>query len=393
MLQTSPRPGPRMTAGMTRAIALLALSSTAVLARLALAAVENPGLRVVPPLGEGPRRPLLDPDGLTAPQGSLISHVLGQIGQMRLSARDHVLALALAEALEPTGWLGVPLPAIARDCGVPLAELEAVLTRLQRMEPGGLFARTLAECLALQAEDAGVASSAVMAVLDRLPLLSKGDMGALARDAGLDLAAVQQAAGIIRSLDPKPGLAFSGPMPPPAPPDLIARRGPQGWQVLPHPGLARVEIDPAAGDRRAAGLWAQAIGRRADLGLAVARLIVASQAAHWEGSGPRRAITSAELAAAAGVHVATVNRVVRGTTLQTPAGTRPLRDWMARPLRAGGPPAVLVRQRLADLLAMPAFAALSDARLAAILEQEGLGVARRTVAKYSAALQRPPRRA
>ena len=86
MLQTSPRPGPRMTAGMTRAIALLALSSTAVLARLALAAVENPGLRVVPPLGEGPRRPFLDPDGLTAPQGSLISHVLGQIGQMRLNA-------------------------------------------------------------------------------------------------------------------------------------------------------------------------------------------------------------------------------------------------------------------------------------------------------------------
>lgn len=388
MLQTSPRPGPRMTAGIRQAISLLSLTLTAVLARVALAATENPALRIVPPEGERQHRPLLDPDGLASPGESLIGHVLRQIRQMGLSPRDRVLALALTEALEPTGWLGTELPEIARGCGVPLAEMEAVLRRLQTMEPSGLFARSLAECLRLQAADAGLATSEVAAVLDRLPLLAKGDMKALAQDAGIDPAAVNWAARVIRALNPKPGLAFSGPMPPAAPPDLVARRRVDGWVALPHPALPRLEIRHDTGDRRSASLWQQAVRRRAELGAEIAGLILCRQAAHLDETGDLRAITSVELAAAVGVHVATVNRILKGTTIEAPSGTGPLRDWMARPVRTGGPPAKIVSERLADLLASPTFGSMSDARLAEVLCREGLTVARRTVAKYRAELTR-----
>ncbi|MFM7444243.1 MAG: RNA polymerase sigma-54 factor, partial [Tabrizicola sp.] len=108
---------------------------------------------------------------------SLVSHVLGVIEALRLNPAETRIAMALAEALEPSGWIGRSLSAIAGQLGVHLSIVESVLHRLQaRAEPTGLFALNLADCLRLQAEEAGELDRPMQALLDRLDLLAKGEI-------------------------------------------------------------------------------------------------------------------------------------------------------------------------------------------------------------------------
>ena len=348
MLQTGPRIAPQISAGTRLAINLMPLGPAAVLARAALVAAENPALRIAVPEGGRGHQPLFDPDGVPAESDSLIGHIVRQIGALPLTPRQRVLALALTEALEPTGWLGADLGSLARAYGVSQDELEAVLRLLQTLEPSGVFARSLAECLRLQAMDAGIATQAVLAVLDRLPRLAEGDIAGLARDTGLPSAEIERAVRQIRALNPKPGLALSGPMPPAFPPDVIARRTATGWRAERHPALPRLEIYKDVGDPTLARLWQQAISRRADLGLTIANLVLTRQNGFLDGQCDLLTLTSAELAEASDVHVATVNRVLKGTTMSTPLATGPLRLWTARPLQGvGGPSAIAVKRSLA----------------------------------------------
>ena len=384
MLTTTPRLGPKLTAGLAQAISLLSLTAGELAARLAVEATGNPALRLVPP-AEGSWRPLFDPEGVAAPSGSLIAHVLAQIATMRLGPRPLAIALALAEGLEPTGWLG-PTPAtVARACGVAEAEVLAVLARLQRIEPAGLFARSLAECLRLQVEAAGDLTPAVGAVLDHLALLARGDLAAIARATGLPEAELAQAARLIRGLNPKPGLVFEGPMPLPLPADLLAQRAPGGWEAVANPALFSVEVVPGRGDATAAAGIGRAVDQRQRIAAMVGTLLVRHQAGWLEGGDPAPLTTQA-LADVAGLHVATVNRLLRGVSIRTPRGTLTLRALATRPVRPDGPAAETVKQRLAELLYRAGEARPSDARLAEQLQAEGLPVARRTVAKYRAAL-------
>lgn len=389
MLQTSSRPAPRLTPGLRQSIALLPLALPTLLARLALAAAENPALRLVPPGdGGGPagQRPLFDADSLAAPAEGLIAHVLRQIDRLNLAPRERVLALVLVEALEPTGWLGRDPARLARECGVPAAQLETILHRLQRLDPAGLFACSLAECLRLQAEDAGIADPAMLAVLDHLPLLAKGDLAALAAATGHAPEDIDRAARRIRGLNPKPGLALGGPLPPALPPDLVAHRDANGWRAAPHPALPRIEIRTGAGDPRQARLWQDAVQRRAAMGQRIAGLILSHQGAALDGSGPLRALTSSELASATGLHLSTVNRILTGTVLATPQGTFPLRQFLSRPLPQNGAPAAQAMRALAALLDRPGQPRPPDGRLAELLAAQGYPLARRTVAKYRRAL-------
>lgn len=388
MLTTTPRTGLRLTPGLAQAISLLSLTTGELAARLAVEAAANPGLRLVPP-GEGAGRPLFDPEGVAAPSGSLIAHVLAQIAAMRLAPRPLAIALALAEGLEPTGWLGPPPATVARACGVPEAEVLAVLARLQGIEPGGLFARTLAECLRLQAEVAGELTPAVGAVLDHLALLAQGDVAAIARQTGLPEAELARAARLIRGLNPKPGLAFEGPRPPPHPPDLLAQRTSGGWEAVANPAMFSAEVVPGRGDAAAAAGIGRTVEQRQRIAATVGTLLLRHQTGWLDGGDPAPLATQA-LAEMAGLHVATVNRLLRGISIRTPRGTVPLRALAARPVRPDGPAAEAVKQRLAELLDSAGAGRPSDARLAAQLQAEGLSVARRTVAKYRAALEGRP---
>ncbi len=326
---------------------------------------------------------------------SLVSHVLGMIEGLRLGPTESRIAMALAEVLEPTGWIGRSLDAISGQLGVAVAAVEAVLGRLQdHAEPTGLFARNLAECLRLQAKEAGELDKPMAALLSRLDLLAKGEIERIAREAGLELADLRQAFGRLRSYDPKPGAGFEPSAAPVREPDLIAEKGAAGWIVsLNRSALPSVSVAEgrAKGRAEARALIRMIEGRNATL-LSVAQDILTRQAGALEaGLGALVPMTMAEVGQALGLAESTVSRVVAGTAVDTPRGTWWLRALFTQAAREGGIASGALRDRLAKLVAEEdPDAPLSDEALAAALAEGGAEVARRTVAKYRTMLNLPP---
>jgi RNA polymerase sigma-54 factor len=325
----------------------------------------------------------------------LIAHVSAGIATLGLSRPEAEIALRLVEALEPTGWLGRPVASIAAEAGATVAAAEAVLARVQGLEPVGLFARNLAECLALQAREEGWLDPVAQGVLERLPLVAVGDTARLAAQIGTDEGTVQQVIRRLRRLDPKPGARFAPCAAPVREPDLVARRGPGGWEVaLNRSSLPSLSVAGPPGDpqvREARALIRLVEGRNATL-LRVAGEILSRQAAALDhGTGALQPMTMAEVGAALGLAQSTVSRVVAGTAIDTPRGTWWLRALFSQAIRGQGPAAASLRQALARLVAAEdPEAPLSDEDLSRALAGAGAPVARRTVAKYRDMLGIPP---
>ena len=385
---------------------------------LAEASADNPYLRLDPaPVaapGEwlprwhgvlpGGSAGLIDAAESAAP--SLIAHVMAEIEPMLSTGSERRIALMLAEALEPSGWLGRPVKAIAAEAMASVAEVEAVLVKLQRIEPAGLFARDLAECLRLQLIESGQFDAVMEDILRHLDLLARGDMERLARQCHSSVAEVSRRFRLIRGLDPKPGVQFQ----PIAAaglrePDLIVRRAAgSGWDIeLNRSSLPVLRIEatagknPGKGDKASGGSLAEArsiermlSARNATL-LRVGREILARQSAALEaGSGALVPMTMAEVASTLDLHESTISRVVAGAAVDTPRGTWWLRALFGGAV-AGGSSAAFLRERLARLVAAEDRAApLSDIALTRLLAEDGTGIARRTVAKYREALSIPP---
>lgn len=333
------------------------------------------------------------------PGPSLMAHVLGQIETVTRSERERSIALVLAGAIEPSGWLGRPLPELAAEARCTTGDAEAVLMRLQRMEPTGLFARSLAECLRLQAEEAERLDPVMVCVLDHLDLLAEGRIARLAALCKVSEADILARLRVIRSFDPKPGAQFEQGMVQAREPDLIVTPEGTGWQValnrsaLPALSVRRPGTRPEMPEDRAA--LAQALGlrrmveqRNATL-LRVAREIISrQQAALGEGLGALLPLGMAEVATTMDLHESTISRAVAGVTLATPRGTWALRSLFGP--RVGDTSAAAIRAEIARLVAAEDPASpLSDLALSKALAASGRPVARRTVAKYRAQLRIP----
>ena len=355
-----------------------------------------------------------EPDLTPAASPSLIAHVLQAIAALDLPPRARRIAEALADALEPSGWLGHPVTKIAAAAGATEAEVAAVLERLQRIEPTGLFARDLADCLRLQAREAGMLDPIMTAVLANLPLLASGDFARLARACDTSEAEVLARFRLIRGMDPKPGASFDAGFghgalpPPPREPDLLARPLAAGtaWEIaLNHSALPSVEVRRNTATDKAAlavarGLKQAVEARNATL-LRVGREIAArQQQALAQGPGALEPMTMAEIGEALDLHESTISRVVAGAALDTPRGTIWLRQMFSS-ARAGadegsGRSAAALRHRLAALIAAedPTHP-FSDARLVQMLANEtGVTLPRRTLAHYreTAGIPAGPRR-
>jgi RNA polymerase sigma-54 factor len=384
-----------LTVRQLQGIAVLRLTNEGLADFLQRRAQDNPLLRLRMPATAGHTEP---PE--TAAEGGLYDHILPQLPLILHSPRDRALALALVEALDGNGWLDRPLAEIARDR--PPAEAEAVLTRLQQgIEPTGIFARGLADCLRLQAAEQGLLIPAMQALLDRLPLLAAGGAEAVARAAALPLAHIEEAARRLRRLDPRPGLAFGGAPAPLQEPDVLVRRQGAGWRVELNratlPALTILPGDgPALRPARAEAEWlAQVVERRNRTVLAVTRAVLRRQAGFLD-HGPQalRRLTRTEIAQELGLHDSTVGRVARDLLVETPQGLRSLCSLFDASAGGAetGESATAIRHRLAQLVAAePPALPRSDAELARLLAAEGLTVARRSVARYREALQIPPR--
>lgn len=396
----------RQTLGFRQiqAVSILRLSNEALAADLSRRAAANPFLRLRLPAAAGPAgaETVQDrPDGLYA-------HVMAQLRLIRAVDADRALAMAFVEALDSQGWLDRPLTDIAAGAGRGLRAAQAMLEALQRgIEPTGLFARDLTECLRLQAAERGQLTPEMARVLSHLDLLAQGGAPALAQACGLTPEAVAQCLGQIRRMDPRPGLAFADGAAPLRTPDILVQPGDGGWEVslnratLPALSLTQAKVvTPELRALRTEAQWlASMVERRNHTVLAVARAVLAHQRGFLDhGPAALLALSRAQIATRLGLHDSTVGRIARDLLVQTPHGMRSLCSLFdAGPGVADGqtpaPAAAALRHRIRQIIAAESpLAPLCDARLAEMLAAEGKPVARRTVAKYREELGIPARR-
>lgn len=395
-----------LNTSLTAAISVLRADAAGLSAWLEEQAAANPQLVVgKPPAPQGWRPRWNDAlarmggiaGGVEMAEGpgpSLSAHVLAETRRLRLSPREEEIAARIIEALAPSGWLERPLAAIAASAGATMAETAAVLERLQQIDPPGLFARDLAECLRLQAREAGELDPAMAAILSQLPLVAAGDLRSLAALAGVNEAGVTQRIRRLRRYDPKPGAAFAQGAAPVSEPDLIVRRGAGGYEVaLNRSSLPALKLADTPGEGRSG---ARAVirlveGRNVTLLRIAAEILRRQPTVPAHGLGGLAPMTMTDVAAAVGLHQSTVSRMVAGTSVDTERGTFWLRAMFSPAVRRGGPAGAALRDALAQMVAAEdPVRPLSDDELARALSGAGAPLARRTVAKYRDMLGIPP---
>lgn len=394
-----------LNASLQASIAVLRTDAAGLTRFLEEQAADNPNLRLEPPPVPGlqdwlPRWSTVfvaaglgdAADFADGAAPSLIAHVLAAVERLALSPHEHRISMALVEALEPSGWLGVPLATVAGEVKANLPEVEAVLVKLQRIDPVGIFARNLAECLRLQAAEMGALDAAMQAILDHLDLLASGDLARLARACGLTEAEVLARFRLIRSMNPKPGAEFASVSAAAVrEPDLVVKADGGGWTIaLNRSSLPTLRVEKAgdgAGLAAAKAVERMVEARNSTLLLVGREILQRQQEAVRQGPQALAPMSMADLAEALGFHESTISRVVAGASLDTPRGTWWLRQMFSPAMGGNGQPVVsaaALRHRLARLIAAESPGKpLSDAALAEALAQEtGVTIARRTVAKY-----------
>ncbi len=347
---------------------------------------------------------------------TLRDHLLAQMAMEVPDASERLIAAHLIDLVDGAGYLSGPIEPLASQLGCPLADVERVLERLQRLEPAGVLARDLKECLALQLRDRNRYDPCMAALLDHLPMLAQRDFAGLRRVCGVDDEDLVEMIAEIRSLNPKPGEAFEPPIDQPVVPDVVVRRGQDGgWAIeLNTDTLPRVlvnnayfaEVSKRAGkDKKAkeylsdcmqsANWLVRSLHQRATTILKVATEIVRQQDGFLErGVQHLRPLVLRDIADAIGMHESTVSRVTSNKFVATPRGIFELKYFFTASIASSGGgeahSAEAVRDRIKRLIeAEPAGAVLSDDRIVELLRADGVDIARRTVAKYREALRIP----
>lgn len=404
-----------MTPQLQQAVKLLQMSNLALADYVAAEVEKNPFLELAPPpAGMAPRSrapaggaglgDLLD---ATAARVSLAEHLAAQIGAMRAAADTIAAARLIADELEDDGYLRAPIAEVAARHRLGQAEALRGLALVQRCDPVGVGARSLAECLALQLRERDRFDPAMQALVDNLGLLARGRMAELQGLCGVDAEDFAEMVAELRALDPKPGLRFSEAPAQAVTPDVFVLRAPGGgWTVeINTETLPRVLVDNryvariaggAEGAAReyvsemsAAANWlVRSLEQRARTILRVAGELARHQEGFFEAGPARlRPLTRRALADRLGLHESTVSRVTADKFVASEQGVFPIRDLFSATIQSAeggeGVSAAAVQARLRALVAAePAGRPLSDDALVTRLAEEGIEIARRTVAKY-----------
>jgi RNA polymerase sigma-54 factor len=351
---------------------------------------------------------------------SLAAHVLDQIDLIFTDARESRLALKLAEGLDEAGYCRLDPATVAQSVGLTLEFVERVWARLRQIEPAGLFARTLGECLAAQLAEHDRLDPAMCALLDNLDLVAAGELSQLRRRCGVDEEDLRDMLTELRTLDPRPGRAFDFEPLQPVVPDIYLTpakdpdTGEDGWHIeLNSDALPKVLVDRnyhatlmkgtrAKTDRdfvaerfQSANWLVKTLEQRATTILKVAREIVRQQDGFFrEGVSALKPLVLRDIAIATELHESTVSRVTSNKYMATPRGIFELKYFFTSSLPGRAPGAVVsseaVRSRIRLLVgAESAQQPLSDDRIVDLLSGEGVEIARRTVAKYREAMRIP----
>jgi RNA polymerase sigma-54 factor len=356
--------------------------------------------------GEGP-----DFDSFAGDTPSLHEHLIAQAGE-RLSGRDLLIATQIIEQVEETGYLFASLLDIAARLSAPLNDVERVLRIVQSFDPAGVAARSLAECLALQAKDADRYDPAMARLIDNLDYLAKGNLGALRRICGVDDEDLGDMIRELRAYDPKPGCRFvQSERVEAVVPDVFVRSRGHGWAIelngatLPRLLVNRsyyTELADGAQDRKskawlseclASANWLlKALDQRARTIIKVSTEIVKQQDGFFRnGVSHLRPLTLRTVADAIGMHESTVSRVTSNKYLSCDRGLFELKFFFTSGIQSsdGGDAvsAEAVKSQIRALIAAESpTAILSDDQLVDLLRAKGFDIARRTVAKYREAI-------
>jgi len=406
-----------MTPRLQQAIKLLQLSHLDLAESVAQEVEENPLLQrewddPIHSQGTGEAYDWLQQ--VAQPEPDLRGHLLQQLGQQRLDTSEQALAVELIDALDQDGYLRVDLEDLSAEAGCSVTHLKSLLIKLQRMEPTGVFARDLRECLALQLAERALMDRAMALLLDHLHLVARRAWGELERICDISSKELQTRLQLLRSLDPRPGFAFSADLPETRVSELLVlpKQG-GGWQVELTPGTQpQIRIDQHAyrllaarcrtSQERAyiseclqAAKWLErALRQRKTTLLRVGEALVNHQEAFFtRGEEALRPLTRRDLGDELGIHESTVSRAIANKYLACPRGTYELRYFFGTAVASSSgesPAARSVRHKIADLVNSESpDAILSDEAIVALLADQGLVLARRTVAKYRKLLDIP----
>jgi RNA polymerase sigma-54 factor len=353
---------------------------------------------------------------------TLREHLVGQLSVKRLSERDTALTGALAEALDEDGYLRQPLAEIQDLLGpeVELEELQVALALLQSCDPAGVGARDLGECMHLQLRT--MPSSPVRNLADRiakghLDMLAARDFASLKRACKCDDAELKAARDLLLSLDPRPGAPFGDRDVRYVTPDVILHKVRNVWRVYVNPAaVPRLKINRlyadilsrergrGASSGEGGGLQTQLqearwllknVQQRFETIERVAQAIVERQRHFFDhGEVAMRPLVLREIADELGLHESTISRVTTNKYLLTPRGIFELKYFFGSHVATdtgGACSSTAIRALIKQLVTSEDLKRpLSDSKIADILGQQGIVVARRTIAKYRDVLKIPP---
>jgi RNA polymerase sigma-54 factor len=344
---------------------------------------------------------------------SLREHLLAQLGLSRAEPQVLLLSRLLVEELDEIGYLRTSLAELAARLGAAPEQLEAALTLVQDCEPTGVGARDLAECLALQLAERDRLDPVMRRLVENLYLLERGERRRLRALCGVDDEDFTDMLAELRTLDPRPCSGFQTDRAETLIPDVYLRRTAWGgWEVeLNTETLPRVLVDNryaaqlaatrgGAGSEtrafvsecRANASWlVRSLDQRARTILTVATEIVRQQDRFFaEGITGLQPLTLRMVADAAGLHESTASRVTSNKYIATERGIFELKFFFTNAVGSGGLAAEAVRHRIRAMVTAEAPGnVLSDDTIVEQLQEDGIDIARRTVAKYRKVLGIP----
>jgi RNA polymerase sigma-54 factor len=363
-----------------------------------------------------------DEDGRPEPSDrsaeTLHAHLMWQLEIEHFSAREYRIGEAIIDAIDDAGYLGETLPAILEMLdpaeGYTLAEVEQTLAKVQALDPVGIGARDLGECLRLQLQQIEPGEPgrtlALAIAMDGLDLVAEQQYAMLRRRLGVSTEELDAALALIRHCNPKPGLAIH-----PAPadyivPDVYVRKRQGRWQVdLNRSVTPRLKVNQeyanlVRGDSAHTVLrnqlqearWlVRSLEIRDDTLLKVASCIVERQAEFLDrGDEAMRPMVLKDVAELVGMHESTISRVTTSKYMHTPRGVFEFRHFFSSQVTGDDgseQSSTAIRARIRRLISQEDPAnPLSDSQLASLLAGENIKVARRTVAKYREAMQIEP---
>lgn len=361
---------------------------------------------------DSPQQAVMPPD--------LREHLVMQVNLSQISERDRHLVRILIDSLDDDGYLKQDLRELLNmlpvELGIHLEDLESALKCLQQLEPTGVGARNLQECLTLQLqelpEETPYRKEALLLVEHDLEALASKDFRQIKKSLHCDDNCLRSVQQLIARLNPRPGDAFNAMTSRYIIPDVIVTKFNEAWEArlnpdaIPRLSINQLYADILKRDRNDSvqmlmtqlneAKWLlKNIQQRFDTILSVSNVIVEHQQAFFEhGAVAMRPLIMREIAEALSLHESTVSRVTTQKFMHTPHGILELKYFFGSHIATdsgGACSAIAIRTLIKQLVQEEnQQKPLTDSRIAKILAEQGIIVARRTVAKYREAMQIPP---